>query len=813
MKNKELYLYMTNENKMQRMPMLALRGLTVFPKMLIHFDVGRKKSIQALEKAMSSGQTVFLVAQRDLQVDDPLIPDLYTVGTISRVCQILKLPGDNMRVLVEGLSRAKLLHVDEQVPLAEVLPLPAPAGRAAPRRAEAAMRLARDLFESYVNLSTRLGPDVLVHASQSPNAGYLADYIAQNMAVSHEDKQAILENLPPLARLEQVTGLLMHEIEILELENEIQGKLHHQLGKNQREYYLREQIKTIQAELGDHEDIGSEIDEYRKKIFKLSLPEEFEDKLSQELTRLARMPSASPEAAIVRTWLDNILALPWRRTTRDRLDLKAARRVLDREHYGLEKVKERILEFLAVKALAPDLKGQVLCLVGPPGVGKTSVAQSVAHAMGRKMARLSLGGVRDEADIRGHRKTYIGAMPGRIMNALRQAGSRNPVIVLDEVDKMGHDFRGDPAAALLEVFDPEQNSSFRDHYLELPFDLSETLFITTANTTDTIPRALLDRMEIITLVSYTDEEKLRIAKKHLIPKQLARHGLKKTQLRLTDDAIRGLIIGYTRESGVRNLEREIASACRKAAGRIVSGQAERISVKACDLESLLGVRKYIPERPRSRAEVGVASGLAWTRVGGELLEVEAGAVEGSGKIDLTGNLGEVMKESARAALTYIRSRADALGIDPNFYKNRDIHIHFPEGATPKDGPSAGITVAVAMVSALTGAPVRRDVAMTGEITLRGRVLPIGGLREKTMAAFRSDVNTVIIPRENEKDLANIDPVVRDALQFIAVEHMDAVLSAALDFTLAIPPQKDGHEKPCAPLPMEKLPESISKYEC
>ncbi len=797
-----------NDMTIQQMPLLALRGLTVFPQMLIHFDVGREKSIHALEMAMSSGQMVFLVAQRDLRTEDPMPEDLYGVGTISRVCQILKLPGESMRVLVEGVSRARFVSLVQQEPLmiVEVMPLAPPSRRVAQRKVEATMRLTRELFENYANLVPRITSDVMMNVSEAKEPGYLADYITQNMAVRHEAKQAVLERLNPIDRLEQVTALLLHEIEIQEIEQDIQGKLQRQLGNNQKEYYLREQIKTIQSELGDREDIQSENDEYREKILMLALPEESEEKLLSELGRMSRMSPASPESAVIRTWLDTALGLPWTKATKDRIDIEAARRILDNEHFGLFKVKERILEFLAVKALAPELKGQVLCLVGPPGVGKTSVAQSVAHAMGRKLARLSLGGVRDEADIRGHRKTYVGAMPGRIMTALKQAGVRNPVMVFDEVDKMGHDFRGDPAAALLEVFDPEQNNAFRDHYLELPFDLSDTVFITTANTTETIPRALLDRMELIELTSYTDEEKLQIAKRHLLPKQLKRHGLKKTQLRLTDDAIRELIACYTRESGVRLLERELASVCRKVAKLLVSGEISKLTVKSEGLESLLGVRKYRPERIRGKAEVGVASGLAWTRVGGELLEVEVGAVEGTGRIDLTGNLGEVMKESARAALTYIRSRCANLNIDPDFHKNRDLHIHFPEGAIPKDGPSAGITMAVAMVSALTGAPVRRDVAMTGEITLRGRVLPIGGLKEKTMAAFRAGVRTVIIPRENEKDLAEIDPTVREALQFITAEHMDAVLSATLDFSLLAPKEDEFRpQAPMAALPVESLP--------
>ncbi len=767
--------------QMSRVPLLAIRGLTIFPQMLVHFDVGRERSIRALQEAMNAGQMIFLVAQKDARAEEPPLDELFQMGTISRVCQILKLPGDNIRVLVQGVSRARIAAVTQSEPCiwVEVEPVPDRTSRVGADRQEAAIRRAQELFETFAELTGQVSPDIVLNAIEARDISYLADYIAQNMPLRQEEKQTVLETLAPFARLERVIAVLLHEIEIGEIEQDIQRKLHRQLGKNQREYYLREQIKTIQTELGENED--GDADDYRTRITRLQLPEEAEEKLLREAGRLERLSSSSPETAVIRTWLDTCLDLPWNKKTTDRHDLKVAERILDADHFGLPKVKERILEFLAVKQLAPDLKGQILCLVGPPGVGKTSVAQSVGRAMNRKLSRLSLGGVRDEADIRGHRKTYIGAMPGRIMTALRQAGAQNAVILMDEIDKMGHDFRGDPAAALLEVLDPEQNATFRDHYLEVPFDLSDVLFITTANTTETIPRALLDRMEIIELTSYTDEEKLQIARRHLLPRQMTRHGLTKTQLRVTDDAVREIIAGYTRESGVRRLERELSALCRKAARLIASEEKSRLTLSAGGLEEFLGVRKYKQDRARVQDEVGLVSGLAWTSVGGELLEVEVGVVQGSGKIDLTGNLGDVMKESARAALTYIRGRCEALHIDPDFYKNRDIHIHCPEGAVPKDGPSAGITMATAMVSALTGVPVRRDVAMTGEITLRGRVLPIGGLKEKTMAAFRNGVHTVIIPRDNEKDLAEIDPTVKNALQFVVAEHMDAVLGEALVF--------------------------------
>ncbi len=765
-------------------PLIPLRGMTVFPGMLIHFDVGRESSVKALEAAMLNDQHVFLVAQKDARVDEPALVDLYAVGTVSRIRQVLRLPGDNVRVLVEGDTRATICAFSQTKPfvVAELDPIAERVGRVAVNRVEALVRKVQGLFEVYSTMMPRMSPEILMNVNAAHQPGYLADYIAQNIAIDHEDKQSVLEEVNLFRRLELVYRILLHENEILELEGDIESRLHERMSKNQRDYFLREKIKAIQNELGESEDSYSEAAEYEHRIIAAHLPEETREKLLAETGRLSKMSSGSPESAVIRTYLDTCLELPWNETTKDRLDINAAKRVMDADHYGLERVKERILEFMAVKKLAPELKGQILCLVGPPGVGKTSVAMSLSRAMGRKHARLSLGGVRDEADIRGHRKTYIGAMPGRIINALRLAGSKNAIILLDEIDKLGNDFRGDPAAALLEVLDPEQNHSFRDHYLEVPFDLSDVLFVTTANTTDTIPRALLDRMEVIELTSYTDEEKLHIAKRHLVPKQLRRHGLTRTGLRFTDGGLRELISGYTRESGVRVLEREIAAVCRKTAKMIVEGSTKQIVVTPSKVEQLLKTRRYKPERRRAADEVGVANGLAWTRVGGELLEVEVGVVDGSGKMELTGNLGDIMKESARAALTYIRSRAASLHIEPDFYKTKDMHIHFPEGAIPKDGPSAGITMAVAMVSALTGAPVRRDIAMTGEITLRGRVLPIGGLKEKTMAAFRAGIQTVIVPAENERDLEDIDQTVRSALQFVLAEHMDAVLTATLDFS-------------------------------
>ena len=769
-------------NTITTMPVLALRGLTIFPNMLLHFDVGRGASIKALDEAMTEGLPIFLVAQRDLTVEEPGEKDLYTVGTVSNVKQILRLPGDNVRVMVEGSHRGRLVSLGKTTPFlqGEVEVFPAPEHTRNTPRTEALIRSTYELFERYAELSPRMTSDVLISVLSSEDPGYIADYIAQNIAMRASDKQAILEELQPVRRLTKLAHALSREVSILELEQEVQSKVREQLADNQRDYVLREQLKVIRQELGESEDGDSEQDEYRARIEKAGLPEEAAKKAEKELARLAKQPFGSAEATVIRNYLDVLLDLPWNKRTKERTDVAAARKILDADHYGLQKVKERILEFLAVRKLAPELKGQVICLVGPPGVGKTSIAMSVARATGRKLTRISLGGVHDEAEIRGHRKTYVGAMPGRIIDGIRRAGSRNPLLLLDEIDKLASDIHGDPASALLEVLDGEQNSTFRDNFLEVPFDLSEVFFITTANTTDTIPRPLLDRMEVIELSSYTDEEKLQIAKEYLLPKERKRHGLKKNQLKLTDDAIRALITGYTRESGVRVLERRIGALCRKTAMKIVSGDVKQISLTASDLEGFLGPKPYHPDRRETESLVGVVNGLAWTQVGGEMLQVEVNVVPGTGKVELTGNLGDVMKESAKAALSYIRSRAQRLGIDEDFYKTKDIHVHFPEGAVPKDGPSAGITITTAMVSALTNTPVRQDVAMTGEVTLRGRVLPIGGLREKTMAALRNGMKTVLIPADNVSDLEEIDQTVRAALKFVPVEQVDQVLSVVLE---------------------------------
>ncbi len=786
------------EQKSAVMPALALRGLTVYPHMMIHFDVGREASVKALEEAMGAGGPVFLVAQKDMRVEFPQQKHLFQMGTVCRVRQILRLPGKSVRVMVEGERRGRLLDLQQAEPylIAQVEELDEGEGKAS-IRGEALIRSAYELFEHYTELSTRISSDVLLGVMSSEDPGYVADFIAQNIVMRVADKQAVLDEIRPIPRLNKLIRLLHREVEILEMEQEIQNKVQESISQNQKDVVLREQMRVIRRELGEGESGDDEIAEYRQRIVKAHLPEEVEKKLLKEVSHLERQAFGSAEASVLRNYLDVCLELPWNKKTKERTEVEAARKVLDADHFGLEKVKERILEFVAVKQLAPDLKGQILCLVGPPGVGKTSIAMSMARALNRKLARISLGGVHDEAEIRGHRKTYVAAMPGRIIAALRQAESSNPLLLLDEIDKMGSDMRGDPASALLEVLDGEQNSTFRDHFVELPFDLSEVLFVTTANTLDTVPRPLLDRMEVIELTSYTDEEKLQIAKTHLLPKELKRHGLKKRQFQITDDAIREVIVSYTRESGVRILERQLGALCRKAAMQLVSGQVKTVRITGDNVEDFLGVRKFHPERVGQENRIGVVNGLAWTSVGGALLEVEVNVVPGAGKVELTGNLGDVMKESALAALSYLRSRAVQLGINPNFYKENDVHVHFPEGAVPKDGPSAGITMAVAIASALTGVPVRGDVAMTGEITLRGRVLPIGGLREKSMAALRNGIHTVILPKENVSDLEEIDQTVRSALQFIPVEHVDQVLACALEHSILAQSEPSGEIPPDA----------------
>lgn len=765
----------------ERMPVLALRGMTAFPRATMHFDVGRIKSIRALEAAAETEQRIFLVTQKNIQTDDPSFDELYPIGTVVRVLQMISASKDSARVLVVGEYRARVTEVLQTKPYlaARVESLPDLPYVADTPRVEALTRLAVQLFDDFSNATQRPLQDVMLKMLSSKDPGFIADVMAQNATYGYAEKMRVLSQRHPIRRLELGNTLMARELDVLEIENNIQDKTQQNIDKGQRDYYLREQLKVIRGELGEVDD-DEELDEYHDKIEKLGIPEESKQKLLKEVQRLGKQSFGSSEATVIRTYLDTVVDLPWNKRTRERVDIRVAERILNEDHYGLQKVKERILEILAVRELAPDMHGPIICLVGPPGVGKTSIAMSVARALNRKLARISLGGMHDEAEIRGHRKTYVGAMPGRIIAAVQQAGSMNPLLLLDEIDKMGSDYRGDPSSALLEVLDSEQNATFRDNYLEIPFDLSECMFITTANTTDTIARPLLDRMEIIELNSYTDEEKVMIAKQHLLPRQLTKHGLKKSQVRVSDDALREIIRCYTRESGVRNLERELAALCRKCAKRFVSEEGlSRISIKGVDLENYLGVRKILPDKKEAGDCVGLVTGLAWTSVGGETLEVECNVVDGSGKLNLTGNLGEVMKESVQAAMSYIRSRAAQFGIAEDFYKTKDIHVHFPEGAVPKDGPSAGITVCTAMVSALTGAPVRRDIAMTGEISIRGRVLPIGGLKEKTMAALRHGVKTVILPKENEKDLVEIDPTVRKALNFIFVEHADSVIETAL----------------------------------
>lgn len=774
---------MPNSNKNIKMPAVALRGLVMFPQMLLHFEVGRKQSVAALEAAMENSRKIFLVAQKDISVDTPEKKDLYKTGVIASVKQIIKMPhSDNVRVVVEGEGRAVLndaAYTDGYI-LADISLCPKK--RITAKRdmyAQSLIRTAKDIFDDYAESMPKMPPDVSMAIYSSENAGDLADYIAFNVVLEYKERQKVLDELDPVARLETVCTMLAKESRLMEIENDIQEKVNAQIDKNQRDYYLREQLKAISEELNEYDNLQKEADEYIKKIEKLDLSDETREKFIKESKRLYALTSGSQEGAVIRTYLDTCLALPWGKYSKDNLNIDKARKVLDKDHYGMDKVKERIIEYLAVRSLAPDIKGQIICLYGPPGVGKTSVARSIARAMGRKYVRVSLGGIHDEAEIRGHRKTYIGAMPGRIINAVKQAGTANPLVLLDEVDKLGSDYKGDPSAALLEALDGEQNFEFRDHYIEVPFDLSKVLFITTANDIGTIPKPLLDRMELIELQSYTRQDKLNIAKKHLLPKQRKLHGLTAGSFKVSDAVLDAVIDGYTREAGVRKLEQVIAKLCRKAAVKLADGETQRVNIKADDLEEYLGVVKY--KRDDSfKNEVGVATGLAWTSVGGETMPIEVAILDGKGEVKLTGSLGDVMKESALAAISYIRANAQRLNINADFYKVKDIHIHVPEGAVPKDGPSAGITIATAIVSALTDRAVKGDIAMTGEVTLRGRVLAIGGLKEKTMAAYRKGVKTVIIPKANEADLEEVDSVVKEHIGFVLAEKLDDVLSVALE---------------------------------
>lgn len=767
------------------LPTLAMRGLVLFEGMTLHFDVGRKRSIAALKDALAKDKKVFIVAQKDFVSEDPVEKELYSYGVVATIKQMLRGQEDVIRVLVEGEYRAKIVECQSRSPFFEMLVEPAPMSKrtgVAQDETEAMLRVLKGVFEQYSEFMPRMSNELMLDILSEEDPRKLFDEIAFNVMLQYEDKQELLECSNLYRRLNLLAQMLQHEVEVLSLEHEIYDQVREQIDKNQRDYFLREQIRVIQNELGDESFLQDESDDLLTKIKKVkNMPADTREKLSKEADKLTRMPSGMQEANVVRSYLETCLELPWDAKTRDTIDLKKAKRILDHDHYGLQKVKERILELLAVRKLAPDIKGQIICLVGPPGVGKTSIGKSIARTMGRKYVRLSLGGVRDESDIRGHRKTYIGAMPGRVINALRQAKTKNPLILLDEIDKMGSDFRGDPSAAMLEVLDSEQNNAFRDHYIEVAFDLSEVLFITTANDLSTIPSPLLDRMEVIELSSYTREEKFQIAKKYLVPKQMKKHGLTGKDLGFSTAGLYTMIDRYTREAGVRRLERTVATVCRKTAKIKVYDEVAFTKLVIDDkvLLDMLGPKKYSITKLPEENEVGLVTGLAWTSVGGETLEIEAAVVDGTGKLQITGNLGDVMTESAKLAVSYVRAVAKDYGIDPDFYKLKDIHLHAPEGAVPKDGPSAGVTMVTALVSALSLIPVRRDVAMTGEISLRGRVMPIGGLKEKSIAAYRSGVKTVIIPYENKADIAEFDEIIREKLEFIPVRTIKEVLDLAL----------------------------------
>ncbi|MGI6712177.1 MAG: endopeptidase La [Bacillota bacterium] len=771
---------MDQDQKYCEIPMLPLRGVLVFPYMIIHLDVGRERSINSIDEAMLNKKEIFLAMQKEAQIDEPGAEDIYQVGTIAEIKQLLKLPGGTIRVLVEGLHRARVVNYISYEPFIKVQVI-----REIDETVkddpeiEALMRNLVSQFEQYVKMSKKIPPETVVSVITLENPGRLADVVASHLNLKLSDRQSVLEAISVKVRLEVLCEILAKEMEILELERKINLRVRKQMEKTQKEYYLREQIKAIQKELGEKDDRTAEADELREKIKKAKLPKEVYERAIRELERLEKMPPMVAEAMVVRNYLEWILDLPWNKETKDRLDIKLAEDILNEDHYGLEKVKERILEYLAIRQLAKKIKGPILCFVGPPGVGKTSLAKSVARALERKFIRMSLGGVRDEAEIRGHRRTYVGSMPGRILQNMKLAKSKNPVFLLDEIDKMSSDFRGDPASALLEVLDPEQNNTFSDHYIEAPFDLSKVMFITTANVEFNIPRPLLDRMEVINISGYTEEEKLNIALKYLLPKQIKEHGLKEDQINFSENALRIIIREFTREAGVRNLERNIATVCRKIARDIVAGETKTAKVTAQTIYQYLGVSKYRFGLAEKESQIGVATGLAWTEVGGEVLTVEVQALKGKGRLMLTGQLGDVMKESAQAGFTFIRSIAKEFAIPDEFYESTDIHIHVPEGAIPKDGPSAGITIATAMASELSRRKVRQDVAMTGEITLRGRVLPVGGIKEKVLAAHRAGCKVVILPADNKKDLEDIPANVSRKLQFILVKSMSEVLPVVL----------------------------------
>ena len=770
------------ERKKLHLPTIALRGLVVFPNNLVHFEVGREKSIAAVEWAMANNSNVFLVAQKSMDTTEPQQADLFSYGVVAEVKQMLRVSGDLVKVLVEGKYRAKLSALDASGDflLSEVRPAPVRAGKADDAvETEALLRALKAGFDEYLGMNPRLGKDVVFAIVSSDDPAFLSEYMPANLLFRYEDKQAVMDEGTLNGRLKKLIEMLRRECQVMKIEKEIAEKVNESMDKNQRDYYLHEQLHIISDELGEGDDTHAEADDYRRRITGLHLAEDSEKKLLKEVDRLAKMQGSNQEATVIRTYLDTCLDLPWNTFTVDDLDISRAQQILDRDHYGLKKVKDRILETLAVRKLAPDVKAQIICLVGPPGVGKTSIARSIAESMGRKYVRISLGGVRDEAEIRGHRRTYIGAMPGKIITAMISAKSANPLMLLDEIDKLAGDFRGDPAAALLEALDPEQNSTFNDHFIDIPFDLSHVLFITTANDLGSIPGPLRDRMDVIELPSYTRVEKYNIARKHLLPKQLKACGLT-GKVTLSQSALYGIIDGYTREAGVRNLERTITSVLRKCARKIAAGEVESVSVTGTMLEQLLGPRFVKPDFLNRTNAVGIANGLAWTSVGGETLPIEVQVMDnGSGKITVTGSLGDVMKESAQLAVTWVRVHAAEYGIDPEKLKKCDLHIHAPEGAVPKDGPSAGVTLTTALVSCLSGIPVRGDVAMTGEITLHGNVLPIGGLREKSMAAYREGMKTVLIPKDNEPDLYEVDDEVKKNLTFLPMQSLTQVLNAAL----------------------------------
>ncbi|MCR5109695.1 MAG: endopeptidase La [Ruminococcus sp.] len=759
---------------------VAMRGLVAFPKMVMHFDVSRDKSVAAIEKSLKKGGKLFLVTQHEAYVESPKASDLYKVGVVVEIKQALKLPDNIMKVLVEGVYKANLVRLidDGEALMAEVKRTPTYSrAKYDEVEAEALIRSVKDVFERYASFFPRMPKELLTNIMTQDSPIKLYEAVTFNCNLNYRDKQTLLEETNIINKLSVLFACLSSEVEILELENLINEQTKNSIDKGQKEYYLREQMRVIQEQLG--EDDADEAFGYINDIMELKLDDKSKEKLLKEADKLTKLPPSSQEAFVIKNYLDTVLDLPWGKISKAKMSMDKAEAVLDKDHYGLKKVKDRILEFLAVHMLNPEIKGQIICLAGPPGIGKTSIAKSIAKAMGRKYARVSLGGVRDEADIRGHRKTYVGAMPGRVITALIQAGTANPLILFDEIDKLCSDIKGDPSSAMLEVLDSEQNNAFRDHFIEVPFDLSKAVFITTANNTSTIPAPLLDRMEVIELPSYTAEEKFHIAKEHLVPKQLKEHGLKASQLRIEDQAIHDLIQFYTKEAGVRTLERNIASLCRKAAKKIASGEAKRVSVKEDDLQEYLGIKKYLEDISSKTDQVGVVNGLAWTSVGGVLMPLEVLVMKGTGKIEVTGSLGDVMKESSKIAVSYVRSVAEKYNIAPDFYKENDLHIHAPEGAVPKDGPSAGVTMTTALVSALSGLPVRADVAMTGEITLHGKVLPIGGLREKTMAAYKAGKTTVIIPSANKPDLEEVDDVVKNAIKFVYADTLEDVLETAL----------------------------------